>query len=54
MPGPLEGITVVDVTSALLGDKYNHVTQHFETMRRKRNEMTYEAGGPQGAITPSR
>jgi uncharacterized protein (UPF0332 family) len=36
--------TVVEITDALLGEKYRHLTDHFETMRRKRNEMTYEAG----------
>ena len=37
--------TVVEITSALLGKRYQSLTDHFETMRRKRNEMTYEAGG---------
>lgn len=37
--------TVVEITSALLGKRYRSLTDHFETMRRKRNEMTYEAGG---------
>ncbi len=37
--------TMVEVTSAILGEKYQDLTDHFETMRRKRNEMTYEAGG---------
>jgi hypothetical protein len=37
--------TVVDVTSAVLGDKYEDLTRHFEDMRRKRNEMTYKGGG---------
>ena len=36
--------TVVEVTSAILGDKFKNPTEQFETMRRKRNEMTYEAG----------
>ncbi len=36
--------TVVEVTSAILGDKFKNLTEQFETMRRKRNEMTYEAG----------
>ena len=36
--------TVVDVTSILLGEKYGNLTKQFETMRRKRNELTYEAG----------
>ena len=37
--------TVVEITSALPGKRYRSLTDHFETMRRKRNEMTYEAGG---------
>jgi uncharacterized protein (UPF0332 family) len=36
--------TVVEVTGAFLGAKYKNLTQHFESMRRKRNEITYEAG----------
>lgn len=36
--------TVVEMTSAIFGDKYRNLTKQFETMRRKRNEMTYEAG----------
>lgn len=36
--------TVVEMTSAMLGDKYRVLTDQFETMRRKRNAMTYEAG----------
>lgn len=36
--------TVVDVTSIILGEKYQNLTRQFETMRRKRNELTYEAG----------
>ncbi|MBN1363194.1 MAG: HEPN domain-containing protein [Syntrophaceae bacterium] len=36
--------TVVDVTSEILGAKYKDLTEQFETMRRKRNRMTYEAG----------
>lgn len=36
--------TVVEVTSAVLGNKYRSLAQQFETMRRKRNELTYEAG----------
>ncbi len=37
--------TVVEVTSIILGEKYQDLTGQFEIMRRKRNEMTYEAGG---------
>jgi uncharacterized protein (UPF0332 family) len=36
--------TVVEMTSAILGDPYRTLTDQFESMRRKRNEMTYEAG----------
>jgi len=36
--------TVVEITSAILGKNYREITDQFETMRRKRNEMTYEAG----------
>lgn len=36
--------TVVEMTSAVLGDKYGAITGQFERMRRKRNEMTYESG----------
>ena len=36
--------TVVEITSAILGDNYKKLTGQFESMRRKRNEMTYEAG----------
>lgn len=36
--------TVVDVTSVILGERYRDLTAQFETMRRKRNELTYEAG----------
>jgi uncharacterized protein (UPF0332 family) len=36
--------TVVEMTSAILGDPYRTLTDQFETMRRKRNVLTYEAG----------
>ena len=36
--------TVVEMTGAILGNKYTDLVSHFETMRRKRNELTYEAG----------
>ena len=36
--------TVVELTSAILGDKYKNLTEQFESMRRKRNELTYGAG----------
>jgi uncharacterized protein (UPF0332 family) len=38
--------TVVEMVSAILGPKFKDLTDQFETMRRKRNEMTYEAGTP--------
>jgi len=44
---PVDGAqhkTVVEVTGALLGGEYADLVNHFETMRRKRNEMTYGAG----------
>jgi uncharacterized protein (UPF0332 family) len=44
---PIDGAqhkTVVEMTSVILGDKYVSLVNHFETMRRKRNELTYEAG----------
>ena len=34
--------TVVDMTNVILGDKYKNLVEHFETMRRKRNHLTYE------------
>jgi uncharacterized protein (UPF0332 family) len=36
--------TVVEVTSAILGNDYKHLMGQFESMRRKRNALTYEAG----------
>ena len=45
---PIDGAqhkTVVEVTGAILGEEYTDLTMHFETMRRKRNVLTYEAGG---------
>ena len=36
--------TVVEMTAAILGAKYKSLTEQFETMRRKRNDLTYEAG----------
>ncbi len=48
--------SVVEVTAAMMGPKYVEVTMQFERMRRKRNDMTYEAGAllsnseSQGAI----
>jgi|SRR3989339_170564 len=36
--------TVVEVTGLVLGKKFQDIVNHFERMRRKRNEMTYEAG----------
>jgi len=34
--------TVVEICGKLLGKKYADLAQEFETMRRKRNDMTYE------------
>jgi len=34
--------TVVELCGKLLGKKYLNLAQSFETMRRKRNDMTYE------------
>jgi uncharacterized protein (UPF0332 family) len=36
--------TVVEMTGAILGETYTDLVSHFETMRRKRNELTYDAG----------
>ncbi len=36
--------TVIEMTAVMLGDQYKDLTDQFESMRRKRNEMTYEAG----------
>ena len=36
--------TIVEMTAAILGAKYGSLTEQFETMRRKRNNLTYEAG----------
>lgn len=44
---PIDGAqhkTVVEMTGVFLGDAFTSLINHFETMRRKRNEMTYEAG----------
>jgi hypothetical protein len=32
------------MTGAILGGPFEELTEIFETMRRKRNEMTYESG----------
>jgi len=34
--------TVVEMTSAILGSDYKKLVEQFETMRRKRNDLTYE------------
>ncbi len=34
--------TVVEMTSAILGGEYKKLVEQFETMRRKRNDLTYE------------
>lgn len=36
--------TVVELSSEILGAKYKHLTDQFENMRRKRNDITYESG----------
>lgn len=36
--------TVVELSSEMLGAKYKGLTDQFENMRRKRNDITYEAG----------
>ena len=36
--------TIVEMTAAVLGEEYRSLTEQFETMRRKRNDLTYEAG----------
>ena len=44
---PIDGAqhkTVVEMTGSFMGSEYVDLVNHFETMRRKRNEMTYEAG----------
>ena len=44
---PIDGAqhrTVVEITGALLSPSYADIVAHFEIMRRKRNEATYEAG----------
>lgn len=35
--------TVIQITAMILGSQYQGLIKHFEIMRRKRNEMTYEA-----------
>ncbi len=36
--------TVVELTSAILGEEFRDLTEQFERMRRKRNDLTYEGG----------
>ena len=36
--------TVVELTSAILGEKFRDLTEQFERMRRKRNDLTYQGG----------
>ncbi len=36
--------TIVDITAIVLGEKYKGLSDHFESMRRKRNEITYKGG----------
>jgi hypothetical protein len=35
---------VVEITSAILGEKFRDLTEQFERMRRKRNDLTYQGG----------
>ncbi len=35
--------TVVELTSGILGKNFRYLCDQFESMRRKRNELTYEA-----------
>lgn len=37
--------TVIQVSEAILGTQFKSLAQQFESMRRKRNELTYEYGG---------
>ena len=44
---PVDGAqhkTVVDVTADILGEPFRDLTNHFEMMRRKRHDLTYEPG----------
>ncbi len=36
--------TVVELTSAILGQEFRDLTEQFEQMRRKRNDLTYQGG----------
>jgi uncharacterized protein (UPF0332 family) len=36
--------TVVELTGAILGEEFRDLTEQFERMRRKRNDLTYEGG----------
>ena len=36
--------TVVEMTSGILGENFRYLCDQFESMRRRRNELTYEAG----------
>jgi uncharacterized protein (UPF0332 family) len=36
--------TVVELTSAILGQEFRDLTEQFERMRRKRNDLTYQGG----------
>jgi len=38
--------TVVDVSSKILGDKFNDLVMKFDIMRRKRNQFTYDISKP--------
>jgi uncharacterized protein (UPF0332 family) len=36
--------TIVEITTSILGTRYQNLTNQFDTMRRKRHKITYEAG----------
>ncbi|MDP2904888.1 MAG: hypothetical protein Q8O22_01125 [Candidatus Omnitrophota bacterium] len=36
--------TVIDVCGLILGEEFRIIIQKFDSMRRKRNDLTYEAG----------
>lgn len=45
---PVDGAqhkTVIQVSEAILGKQFRSLAEQFESMRRKRNELTYEYGG---------
>lgn len=36
--------TIVEITTSILGIQFQNLTNQFDTMRRKRHKITYEAG----------